>query len=1599
MFYKKYIFLIASLLFFVVGNAQLTTQKKYATGFNNQPYDCKIIDLKSNGILLYSSTQNKLIRLNNNYDTVWVKSTPFFSVRDGLLNSSNEIILSGVRSDYQLPLTNNTPIQLGFQIVKLDLNGNLINSKYKFLISITSENNPAFYLNSAITEYKPNLYLSFFNYPSINYSVEGIKLDNNLNILQSKSVIDTSTAFNNSTIYGLSIFKKNDNQIVLYGKNNYNFYYYSNVNRNCFVIDTNINNTINLQLKDTLSVIHKIDTCSNDLIIVGSSFTNKLVRNQFDTGNTFNGFLTKVKLINTSVNKFKSILFTSSYIPRFSFSYYEFSIFDNSIYIYNATKNYNNNAIIHDSLSRNIRTNIYKFDTALHNKWSKRLHIVGTKDTTGFQEQLYGQAALLNNSISGLLIKNNQILFPSSLNKVYGNNVTDEELGFVLSAIDTTGNNATCNSTVEPILFKYDTVELLNKTLLVCTNDTITFQAKSQAILNDSLIKISNVCLPIKKTKSKFDWYPLSSNVFNNIVCKDSKLILYDRSYNEPKTWHWILPPQANITELDSLYLPNVQSISFNQAGVYPVSLVTENDAGKDTSTQYITVINFIPQPNLGNDTTICFGDTLKIIYQNPPNSLHNFSGPNIYTASDTLKVFETGEYVIAAYTACGYLYDTINVNVASKPTANFGFTSTCNNLNVIFSDSSLLNSNSSITYKYAYKLATAPATAYTNFSTTSNNNYTFPSYDSFDIRLIVTSPLACVAKDTIVKRVVLKAKPTAGFSYTNSCGSLQANITSAATIAAGSITTQQYYVGNTLIGTGASFVYTAPSYGSYTIKHVTKSNFGCISDTVFVPIIIKAKPSLSLSVIRDSVCLGSSYIITANSTVAASSIINYTWLRNGIIQPTTTNQLTDNQPTGTYTYKVITTAANGCKSDTVPKIITVVSKPTATFSATNTCGSKAISITAGSSVINDNITNYYTNYGDNNTLNSNPNNTTYTYTNFGAYIIKFVAKSSIGCLSDTVPFTIAVKDKPSLSLSTLRDSVCLGSSYTITANSNVAASTITNYTWLRNGIIQPTTTNQLTDNQPTGTYTYKVITTAVNGCKSDTATKIITVVSKPTANLNATNTCGSKSIAITSSASVINDNINSYYVNYGDGTILNTSPNNNSYTYTNYGSYTIKFVAKSSVGCINDTVFVPIVVKDKPTLSIIYNNNACDTTNFILTANATVNASSISSYTWLKNTVLLPNNTNSLTQNNAAGTYFYQLVTTAATGCKSDTASQNVIVQKYPKAIFTADNGCVNKNIIITNNSTIGNGQGDSWQWTASNGQISTAQLPTFSFATSGTKTIQLKTSTTNGCADSLTKTITIDNYPIADFTITESCLGKPIAITNNSSGTIANYSWTTNNGLTDNSNNPNFVFNSVGNYSIKLQVATANNCSNDITKSTSIQAVQLVPTPRLDTNVVVGQPVQLGIAGASTYTWSPSINLNNATSSSPIFTASTAGEYVLQVEGTTAQGCKGSTSTTVKVFIANNYVWIPNAFTPNGDNLNDRLRLTCSGLQSLSNFSIFNRYGELVYLQSTCNGNGWDGTYKGKLQPIGAFVYTWAGTDFKGKAVSGKGTVLLVK
>ncbi|MEO7315197.1 MAG: gliding motility-associated C-terminal domain-containing protein, partial [Ginsengibacter sp.] len=109
-------------------------------------------------------------------------------------------------------------------------------------------------------------------------------------------------------------------------------------------------------------------------------------------------------------------------------------------------------------------------------------------------------------------------------------------------------------------------------------------------------------------------------------------------------------------------------------------------------------------------------------------------------------------------------------------------------------------------------------------------------------------------------------------------------------------------------------------------------------------------------------------------------------------------------------------------------------------------------------------------------------------------------------------------------------------------------------------------------------------------------------------------------------------------------------------------------------------------------------------------------------------------------------------------------------------------------------------------------------------------------------------------------------------------------------------------------------------------------------------------------------------------------------------------AAGCTAFDTIDVKVYKIKPGLYVPNAFTPDGDGLNDIFRPVLVGMRSLQYFRVYNRTGLLVYSTSIQN-KGWDGIYQGKPQDSGVFVWTVEGEDYLGNKVFEKGSVMLVR
>ncbi len=170
--------------------------------------------------------------------------------------------------------------------------------------------------------------------------------------------------------------------------------------------------------------------------------------------------------------------------------------------------------------------------------------------------------------------------------------------------------------------------------------------------------------------------------------------------------------------------------------------------------------------------------------------------------------------------------------------------------------------------------------------------------------------------------------------------------------------------------------------------------------------------------------------------------------------------------------------------------------------------------------------------------------------------------------------------------------------------------------------------------------------------------------------------------------------------------------------------------------------------------------------------------------------------------------------------------------------------------------------------------------------------------------------------------------------------------------------------------------------------------------PVPAFAGNDTIGirlQPHQLLGSGGTGYEWTPTYPFGASSPfiANPLAILDHNQQFVVKV--TDFAGCIGYDTVFVQVYDGPGY-YVPNAFSPNGDGLNDVFRAIPVGITRTDWFRVFNRYGEMIF-ETNQWLKGWDGTFKGKKQPVGNYVWILKGINKYGRVVEMKGTVLIVQ
>lgn len=545
-----------------------------------------------------------------------------------------------------------------------------------------------------------------------------------------------------------------------------------------------------------------------------------------------------------------------------------------------------------------------------------------------------------------------------------------------------------------------------------------------------------------------------------------------------------------------------------------------------------------------------------------------------------------------------------------------------------------------------------------------------------------------------------------------------------------------------------------------------------------------------------------------------------------------------------------------------------------------------------------------------------------------------------------------------------------------------------TSFIWSGPGGFAASTQTAVNNNGASGIYTI----TVSNGNCTGTGTVSVVAPGNFTPNITATNvTCYNGSDGSALLSSITGTSTAPYTYTWSTSPVQNTSQATNLVA----GTYTL--LVTDSLAC---TFANTITITQPASLTVSPSNTGPYCTGNTIQ----LNVAAFTTYSWTG-----PGGFTSTTQNpvipNAQLTNAgqYTLVITNANNCPYTGITTVVVNAIPPPSIVTNAPICVNDILSLS-----GNG-GVTYLWSGPNGFISSSQTQTVlvnTVAYSGN--YSLTATDANGCSGTAQVNVIVNPLPTAAIAASNNTGCSPVCASFTVSGTgIISANWSLGDGSTNNgiSVGPN-CYTTPGIYTVNVVASDANGCTGSNTNT-----VEVYPVPVADFNHAPLKPI-LNIDQEVTFTdasWNANITswnwyfMNTAQYTSilqnPTFMYTEPGTYVVALVVSSDKGC--SDTIVRPLVVGEDYgIYVPNAFTPNADGLNDIFQPKGFGIVKYE-LNIFDRWGEKVFHTKVFE-EGWDGTFKGRSNKIieeGSYSWLINLTNVFGKSYELKGHVILMK
>ena len=1144
------------------------------------------------------------------------------------------------------------------------------------------------------------------------------------------------------------------------------------------------------------------------------------------------------------------------------------------------------------------------------------------------------------------------------------------------------------------------------------------------------------------------------ANFNNTTVCLGQNTAFTDITTGSPINWIWDF---GDTTPVSNIQNP---THAYSTAGTYTVTLIAFGGAGCSDTIQRTVVINPVPASNF-TFTSVCATDTTFFTSTSTgaPNTFtwnfgdsftDNSNNPNpqhMYTTAGTYNVVLT-----TGYSATGCT-NSVTIPVQSYPRTVPSFTSNTPCLNFAtqftdnttnapvswswdFDDGSPLNVSQNPSHTYtnpgiyqvvlttensfgcvdqislntvvnplpiaAFDYDTVCLNSTTTFndqsasavgwnwdfgdggtSTSNSPTHLYTTAGTFNVSLIVANVFGCT--DTIQHTITVNPNPVSAYTPSTACHTYPTQFTDNSTAAV----SWNWDFGD-VTGTSSlqspSYVYTNP--GNYNVNLTVSNIFGCTnSSTQVVTVLPQPQADFSFT----TVCAGQSVQFT--DLTNGSLLTSWSW-DFGDGSPVNTVQHPSHTYTvgGLYTTTLIAGNSAGC-ADTVVLPVDVNTVPVPMFTANTTCQGNITSFT-DQSTDSVNIIDWFYDFDDgNHSFSQDPN---YIFLAAGIYNVSLTVTNIHGCDS-TIVLPVVVNIVPNAMY--VSDTVCIGSPTTFTDLSTG----IPNYwNWdFGDGNVDSLSGATVAHiySSP-GSYLTSLTVSNGPGC-SDQAFRIVQVIADVAAGISAPADACVNGLVIMNDASVITTGtIATSSWDFGDGSpVVNAL--NTSHVYNSTGMFIITHQVTSNGGCMStatDTINIhALPVADFSTA------NTCQ----VQPSNFT-DQSSGSPLTWNWN---FGDGGNAAVQNpthiySTFGTYNVTLIITDVNGC-ADTVINPVTVFGQPTASFTNNIVCWGDTTTFNNTSFTPDGNIVSTEWDFGDGNSSSAYHPQHEWLVQNdTFTVSLIITTSLGCVDTVTQIAT--TLPIPDFnfgpTVASGCEDFTSAFTDLSTvqgGIIVNWLWDFGDSNFTYTANPAHTYYEPGSYTIALTLTTSYGC---VMSDTLNYPVVVYPQPvagftadPLFSASILTPTISFidQSAGATMWDWNFGNN-NSSIDQDPVYNYPDTGTFVVTQIVFNQFGCSDTVQHPVNIY-GEQLVFIPNAFTPNGTELNEIWRPVIHGMKNYKLF-IFDRWGLEIF--STENLlEGWNGKYNDKPCPQDVYVYKIFVQDMMDNAYTYFGNITLLR